>query len=316
MQTLETSILHKKLSNATKLYSSFLISSLTKEEHYWGKPSAVSIEPANFCNLHCPQCPTGMGILNRKHKLLDMQSFHLIMRQLLPEIMYLTLYFQGEPFLNKHLPEMVEYASDHGVFSCISTNGHFFDTETASRLKKGGLGKLIVSLDGADAKSYARYRVGGDFEKVVNCLKIAADAGLPVELQCLLLESTENETEKIKELAKKVCVNKIRFKTAQLYSDLLMPKDEKLSRYTKDSEGNLKIKKALHNRCFRLWKSIVITVDGDVLPCCYDKNGAYKFGNIFEGSIDDILHSENARKFRQQLLDDRSKIDICLNCNE
>lgn len=316
MQTLETCILPARLLNAARLYGSWILSSVTKTEFFSGKPVAASIEPANFCNLHCPQCPTGMGIIQKTSKLLGLDDFMYIMDQLLPELMYVTLYFQGEPFLNKNLPDMVEYASRNGVFSCISTNGHFFDSDIALRLKKAGIGKLIVSMDGADEKSYSQYRKGGDFKKVLECMRTAATYGLPVELQCLLLSSTENEMENVKTLAREIGIRRVRFKTAQLYTDNLRPRNEKFSRYKESASGGLEIKHELHNRCVRLWKSVVITADGEVLPCCFDKNAKYSFGNIFKEDLNALLHNEKAKKFRQQVLDGRSRIDICRNCTE
>ncbi len=303
-----------RLLNACKTYGSWVIASTTKKPIYCGAPVAASIEPANFCNLRCPQCPTGMGMSKRHPKLLSIEDFRHIIKQLLPELMYLNLYFQGEPFLNNKLTEMVEIAGLEGIFCSISTNGQIFDAQTAQKLKKANLGKLIVSVDGADEESYLKYRVGGSFDKVINCLKTAVSADLPVELQCLLLESTEKQIQQIKELARKCGVKKVVFKTAQLYSDKLAPTNEKLSRYKRNDKGELVINHKLHNCCRRLWESVVISTDGEVLPCCFDKGCNYSFGNIFKEDIRDIMHGEKARKFRQAVLTNRKGLDICRNC--
>lgn len=305
-----------KILNAAKVYAGYCISAICGRPVVFGKPVAASIEPANFCNLHCPHCPTGAGMLHKDRKLLDMETFSRILSGLLPELAYLNLYFQGEPFLNRMLPDMVDLASRNGVFTCISTNGQFMDAELARKLKDAGLGKLIVSVDGADEQSYSQYRIGGSFAKAVECLKTAAGAGLPVELQCLLLSSTENGTDKVKELARNCGVKKTTFKTAQLYSDKLRPSNNRYSRYIKEKNGNLRLKHKLRNRCLRLWTTAVVDVNGNVLPCCFDKTGKYPYGNMLVEDFKEIWFSDKANGFRLQILQNRKSVDICRNCSE
>lgn len=282
-------------------------------------PYAASVEPANFCNLRCPQCPTGLGVINKQKVLMDIQRFQSIIDSLSPELMWINLYFQGEPFLNKQLPKMVEYANSNGIYTSISTNGHFLTKETTDSLKQAGLWKLIVSLDGVTEESYKKYRIGGNFNKVIEGIKNAVESGIRVELQCLLLSSTESEIAQIKSLGKQLGVWKTTFKTAQFYNnDDLMPKNNGFSRYKK---GTLTLKKRLRNRCWRVFSSIVITADGEIVPCCFDKECIHSYGNIYKTGINKdafckLLNSQKASDFRNSVLKGRKCIDICTNCNE
>ena len=63
-----------------------------------------------------------------------------------------------------------------------------------------------------------------------------------------------------------------------------------------------------------MWTTAVVTVDGDVVPCCYDKNGAYVMGNIKDQKFSDIWHGQKYRAFRKQVMALRSPIDICRDC--
>ena len=68
--------------------------------------------------------------------------------------------------------------------------------------------------------------------------------------------------------------------------------------------------------CPRPWQSTLINWDGSLVPCCFDKNGHYVMGNINENSMQNIWHSSSFSDFRLQLLQNRSQVDICRNCNQ
>ncbi|MCX7729431.1 MAG: SPASM domain-containing protein, partial [Bacteroidia bacterium] len=72
----------------------------------------------------------------------------------------------------------------------------------------------------------------------------------------------------------------------------------------------------LHNHCWRMWASCVFTIDGSIVPCCFDKDAQYKIGNILTTSFKEIWKSEPYNHFRKKILTQRSDIDICNNCSE
>lgn len=309
----------ERAANVIKTGIGYLLSTILHRGIRLGMPLSASIEPANYCNLHCAQCPTGLGMITKKASLLSLENLRKSIDALSPELIYLNLYFQGEPTLNKELPEMVRYATEKGVMTSVSTNGHFLSPDVCKSLKEAKLDKLIVSLDGADEESYNKYRQGGDFNKVIEGIANAVKAGLKVELQCLLLSSTENRIDEVRNLGKGLGVWKTTFKTAQFYTkDALMPVDERNSRYRK---GTLTIKKRLHNRCWRAVSGIVITTDGEVLPCCFDKDCTHSYGNLFKAGITKealcgILHSQKASDFINNVFKNRKRYKICTNCTE
>jgi radical SAM protein with 4Fe4S-binding SPASM domain len=307
-------ITYYRLKNYDLASLGYCFSTITKKVYLKAKPISASIEPANYCNLSCPHCPTGRKLIDKTDKRLTINDFKQYIDSLLPELMYLNLYFQGEPLLNKDLPEMIRYASDKGVFTCVSTNGTALTEDIIKRLRRSGVGRFIICLDGATAESYSQYRIGGDFNKVVKGILLSVKYGLPVEVQCLLLSTTENEIDEIKSLCKSLGVRRLVFKKAQFYEDFLVPKNPRLLRYNRDESGNLIPKAKLRNRCWRLFSTIVIDVDGNVPACCFDKSAKYSFGNIKESNIKDIWLGSKANKFRKAILKNRKSIDICNNC--
>jgi radical SAM protein with 4Fe4S-binding SPASM domain len=74
--------------------------------------------------------------------------------------------------------------------------------------------------------------------------------------------------------------------------------------------------KKIRNRCHRIWSSLVITWDGNVVPCCYDKNADHPTGNLMSESLQEIWKNQHYSHFRKQVLKNRSETDICRNCGE
>lgn len=313
-------ILHKeslaRAKNYLKMEVNYLYSSAFKKNVLKAKPTAASIEPANFCNLSCPQCPTGNGSIQKNKKLLGLEAFKQIIDALLPELIYLNLYFQGEPFINKDLDKMLAYARKKSIYCCVSTNGMFLSEERVKELALHPPHKLIVCLDGATKESYEQYRVGADFDQLTKGIKRLVAHDVDFEVQCLLLKSNENEQGEVRKLCTKLGAKKLTFKKAQFYDDFLMPEKEENRRYKRLENGAFVRKKPLKNRCKRLWSSVVISTEGEVLPCCFDKDASHSFGNLFETDFNTIWQGTKANKFRRGVLNNRSAIEICRNCVE
>ncbi|MEO6819738.1 MAG: SPASM domain-containing protein, partial [Ginsengibacter sp.] len=65
-----------------------------------------------------------------------------------------------------------------------------------------------------------------------------------------------------------------------------------------------------------LWHANVITWDGMVVPCCFDKDAQHRLGDLKNQSFKEIWHNEKYKHFRSELMDSRKNIDICANCSE
>ncbi len=317
----------RKILNALKVYISYLFSRILRTDFRWGYPISVSIEPSSFCNLQCPECPVGNGI-NTMKSTISAELFESIIDELSPYLLNLFLYFQGEPFLNKKLAQFAEYAArSKNIYTVISTNGHFLNEPTAISIIRSGLDKIIISLDGACSETYEKYRVGGNFELIIeNILRLSElkkklHSQTPhIELQFVVTAFNEHEIQQIKALSKKLGVDKLKLKSAQIYNfekgSPMIPKNAKYSRYQPVGNVSFKIKSKLKNHCERLWNSAVINTKGEVLPCCFDKSAEHVVGNINKNSFSEINNSVAYRRFRQKLLNNRKSISICTNCTE
>jgi radical SAM protein with 4Fe4S-binding SPASM domain len=95
-----------------------------------------------------------------------------------------------------------------------------------------------------------------------------------------------------------------------------MPTIDKYSRYKISPDGKYKIKNQLLNHCWKLWHSCVITWDGSVVPCCFDKDAEHPMGNLKNESFTALWHKPEYNVFRASVLRSRSEIEMCKNCTE
>jgi radical SAM protein with 4Fe4S-binding SPASM domain len=313
--------------NATKVLSGFFVSKWFNKPIQWGYPISVSFEPTTSCNLRCPECPSGLRAFTRPTGMLQQQFFEKTIDEISKELLYLIFYFQGEPYLNPAFLDMVKYANQKGIYTATSTNAHYLTDENARKTVESGLDRLIISIDGTTQDVYTQYRVGGNLEKVIqgakNIVKWKKELNSKkpfVFFQFLVVKPNEHQIEDIKVLAKEIGVDEVRFKTAQVYDyeegNRLIPTIDKFSRYKKNEDGTYKIKNKLGNQCWRLSHSPVITFDGLVVPCCFDKDAQHKLGDLKKQSFKELWHNDQYVKFRTQLKEGRKNIDICANCSE
>lgn len=317
----------QKFLNYILLATSFQLSRILGKPILWGKPTTLSIEPTTSCNLRCPECPSGLRAFSRPTGMLQDKLFKHTIDQVKGHLTWLHLYFQGEPFLNPHFLEMVSYANSKGIFTSTSTNAHYLQKSQVQEILQSGLKQLIVSMDGITQEIYAKYRVGGNIEKVQEGIKLLLEErnkssqNFPrVVLQFLVTGQNEHQLPDLKLWAKEMHVDELQLKTTQIYDfengSELIPSDLGYSRYVPTGNGKWKLKKKLENKCWRMWQGAVSTWDGKIVPCCFDKDAEYVMGELKSQSFTSIWSSLPYQNFRRQLLNDRSQIEICRNCTE
>ncbi len=317
----------RRVANIWKNYNSYKKAIRTKVPVHPALPFSISVEPTTSCNLRCPECPSGLRSFTRPTGMLQPEIFRKVIDELHGSLSYLILYFQGEPYLNPDFMEMVHYAGNKSIYTATSTNAHFLNQENIEKTIESGLNRLIISMDGTDQKSYETYRVGGNLENVINGIKALMEAKKKLRsktpyiiLQFLLFQHNIHQIPEIQKLARLLGADKLEFKTAQVYDyekgSELIPDNARYSRYRQNGHGNYVIKNSFSDKCWKMWHSCVMTWDGDIVPCCFDKDAKYKMGNIREQSFASIWNGEKYQAFRNRLFSGRKEIDICTNCSE
>lgn len=318
----------RRMVNGLQVLAGFYASRLLKRPVQWGYPVSISFEPTTSCNLRCPECPSGLRAFTRPTGMLQKDFFTRTIDEIHRELLYLIFYFQGEPYLNPEFLDMVKYASGKGIYTATSTNAHYLNDENARKTVESGLDRLIISIDGTTQEVYQQYRVGGKLEKVIagarNIVKWKKQLNSRkpfVFFQFLVVQPNEHQMADVRKLAAEVGVDDVRFKTAQVYDyatdpNKLIPANERYSRYYRKADGSYASKNKLVNRCWKMQHANVITWDGLVVPCCFDKDATHRLGDLKTESFKSVWKNEEYRKFRAALINGRKNIDICANCSE
>jgi MoaA/NifB/PqqE/SkfB family radical SAM enzyme len=263
-----------------------------RRERLAGLPYHYFIDPMNVCNLRCPLCPTGRGVLARPRGRMAMEDLKRIVDEIAPYAYRIELYNWGEPLLHPDILEMIRYARGKRIMVGLSSNLNRLDRATARQLVASGLSQLVVSIDGADQETYAAYRRGGQLDQVLENLALligerqALGSRTPFLIWRMLVgRHNEAQVEDVERLAYDMGVDS--FTTGLLYVDTRdleqvaqwLPADPAYSPY--DGE------EPIENRwdCRDLWESMVINWDGGVSPCCWLHDPAHDFGNAARDGV-------------------------------
>lgn len=317
----------KRIINAIGILASYYYSRAAGKSTIKGLPISISFEPTTSCNLRCPECPSGLRSFTRPTGMLEDDLFRKTIDELSKTLWYLVFYFQGEPYLHPSFLSLVQYAVSKKIYTATSTNAHYLTDDNAKKTVESGLDRLIISIDGTTQDTYEQYRVGGQLSKVIEGTKNivkwkkALKSKTPhLVFQFLVVKPNQHQIEEVKKLAAEIGVDEVGLKTAQIYDykegSALIPDIEKYARYKMGADGTYSIKNELHDSCWKMWHSCVITWDGLVVPCCFDKDAQHRLGSVKEERFVDLWQGKKYKAFRNTLLKSRDKIEMCKNCTE
>jgi radical SAM protein with 4Fe4S-binding SPASM domain len=173
-----------------------------------------------------------------------------------------------------------------------------------------------------DQNTYSEYRINGDFSVVAAGIRNISDARrkfrsrMKLEIQFLVNKYNEHQIPMAKSFARETGAD-LKLKSMQVISTSSpfrwMPANKRYSRYER-IDGREIIKNRMPDRCGRLWLNPVVTWDGKVIPCCFDKDAEFIMGDLNRESFRSIWNSQRYYEFRKMILSGRNKINICMNC--
>ena len=270
-------------------------------------PLYIKIEPTQFCHLRCPGCPHSDPAVRKqfnKKMQLKFEDFKELVDPLSDTLIGISLSNFGEPMWCEDLPKMIEYSNKKNIGTMFPTNLSVPLSEgQAEKLVKAGLDMIMVSLDGATKETYSVFRVGGNFDLVVENVRKLSDAKKKFNLSTphiqwkfIVFDHNKHEVEYVKRN-----YLKMGFDSYSIESDW-MDKTTLKTLYKKAYHKNLRNRKM---PCFWLWHTMIISWDGEVLPCCnigfdagFDIGNAIKEGSkaIWKGKNYENLRSGFNRK--------------------
>ncbi|EMA42389.1 molybdenum cofactor biosynthesis protein A [Halococcus morrhuae DSM 1307] len=156
--------------------------------------SGVRVSLTDRCNFDCVYCHNeGLGDTRGPMEPADNEMgtddvvrFLEVVREFGVEKVKFT---GGEPMLRQDLAEIIRRTPD-GMETSLTTNGTFLPGR-AEELRAAGLDRVNVSQDALDREAFAEITKAGAYDKVLEGVEAALDAGLdPVKLNMVVFDGT------------------------------------------------------------------------------------------------------------------------------
>jgi len=304
----------KKLVLKAKLLTPLSIRLKKSKLSYY--PYKITIDPGNICNLGCALCPSGTHSLKVPKGFMKVDVMKRIIDELGAYLEIVSLYNWGEPLLHPDILELIEIINSSDIKVRISTNLMDLTPDIAKGLAKSNLRKVFISCDGASQKTYKRYHTKGDFNIVMDNMRLLLDerknanSSWDVVWLFHVFHHNEHELEKASEISRKMGL-KIQFNPMR--TDMGREIFE-TRRQAVDKDGAWIPKNPVYNKfsnpdiqmvrfCSNLWKETTISWNGSVLPCCavYESD-KYNFGNILKQDFESIWNGDAYISAREEVL--------------
>lgn len=297
-----------------------------------GYPHIITFEAAAACNVRCSFCYIYKMPLVSERKFLPLATFQKVVEETEHFLQEISLHWRGEPLLNKELPDMVLFASEHGIRSNFSSNGQLLTEDLARAMVCNRLNCITICLDGMTQEVYGLHRCGGDMNRLIENIntlvhvRSTAHSRYPrVQLQMIVTKKNQHQIEEFRTAARKLGVDSAHLmslfvdRTADdafvrsIDDEFFVGSDiEGLSRYFVDEKGEPRLYGS-DMQCPQDAKYPVVSADGRLVGCCYDIFLKHAFGNCEKDSFMSLWERPDYENFRRQCMMPR-KLEICKNC--
>lgn len=288
-------------------------------------PVNVTWEVTFACNLHCIHCLSNSG--PKRNSELNTDECHQVIDSLAAMKIFQLNIGGGEPFMRPDFLELLDYAHQKEIVTCISTNGTLIDKATARQLDN----KLVyiqVSLDGATAASNDTIRGRGSFDKALNALQYLRQRDIAVSINTVLTRRSFPELDRLVGLAAsfgaKLRISRFRpsGRGKQSWARLNVDREqllkfsqwlsENLAVSTGDSFFSVSTEERRFlglNMCGACKLTCCLSPSGRVYPCAFLQEDEFQAGKLPEGSFAGIWQNSPVfHSFR------RLEIKSCENC--
>jgi len=303
----------------------------------------IYIELTSRCNLTCPFCP--YSFIKREHTNFDLHLVESIVEDIIKNIPYRIIYFHnvGEPLLYPYLEELLEYCDRKRATYGITTNGLLLASRTEI-LKDKKIKEINISYQVTNPELHRRRGIKMSVEEyrslILQAVKNLFLMGYSGVIKIKLLttdaysrfmnekfRNIQNHKELIEEIEKiylefysRSLTRKQMDKVFQLdihrHNKIQIGKSFFVETFPFLNWGNFrqKIWPAFFGKCDGIVNQLLISVNGNVSPCCYDVEGDLVLGNIKKTPLSQILSSCEAENFMKENLSVLVRRKRCQQC--
>jgi MoaA/NifB/PqqE/SkfB family radical SAM enzyme len=287
----------------------------------WPVVAKVDISP--LCNLRCTVCVHALPSAGSSPQLAEQRfsaaqrmpvdRYRDIVRELSGRTAAVSLYYLGDPLMHPHLDEICDATREVGINAHVSTNFSFaLSDERLRSMLASGMTHLTVCVDGVTQEVYARTRVGGRIDQVLDnlrrLLRLRREMGrrMPrVEVQYIKFRHNVAQVEQARALCAELGVDQF----AEFWGSLDNYADFAADRVTvrgPKAPGAIPL-------CPWPHFSLLVRYDGGVIPCCHHRISAQYapgaeqrvVGNVFDDGVWAVWNSPAYQALRRLVADPR-----------
>lgn len=265
--------------------------------------SRCYLEITNVCNLSCVFCPKN----ERPRRWLSLAEFDQLTERLRGQVQFLYFHLMGEPMLHDDLSEMIAMARDKGFVPVLTTNGTLLHRGLRTLPHK-----LQISLHSHEGNT--RHTSLEDYVREVMTTALDASArGCIVVLRLWNQGGFDSQNQALLDLVASYAPRPWtqRYDGWKLGERLYVEYDQMFE--WPDTGHALTGEDEVF--CYALRNQIGVLVDGTVVPCCLDHEGAVPLGNLYSQDLDEILASPRARALYEGFSHHQATEDLCRRCD-
>ena len=278
------------------------------------KPLAVDVELAKSCNFRCTMCQQSTNWWNKEkvtveQSLMDWDMFTEVVNQCVKLGVYsMKVNWRGEPMMNPNLASYIRYMKSAGIHEVqMNTNASYITKENSKEIIESGLDRIIFSCDGLSKETYNTIRVGGDFDRFMKNIRTFYDVrwaykklgyNVPViRINMSIQDSNKHEIPIARkffaDLADEVRINTVYSPNGE--------KDEK--------------RKVKRQGCPQIYQRLIVSSEGDQIPCCVDFRKRLNMGNVKKISLQETYVGRVQAIRRKHELHEGRNLEGCANCD-
>ncbi len=290
-------------------------------------PVNVTWEITFRCNLNCAHCLSDAGRASPE-ELTDEQCRRLV-DQLSASKVFQVNIGGGEPFIRPGFMDLLAYAHQKGVVTCVSSNGTLIGRDLARRLARMKMLYLQVSLDGATPEVNDPIRGRGTYQRIIQAAENLANEGVLFSINTVLTKKSYPQLEDLRRLAgsfgAELRVSRFRPSGRGKQSrDHLGPDKEQLESFAAWLEGHELVRTGDSFFCLTSEKrrrkgldmcgaakmTCCISPTGDVFPCAFLQEQPFWVGNVKTDSLKSVWdHSLVFARLRNL------QVETCVECS-
>ncbi len=277
-------------------------------------PDRIYIESTNHCNLKCPMCPTGLGVIKRPKGYMAMDLYRAIVDEVGGRTPSAVLHSWGEPLMHPQLFEMIRYGKQAGMHIETSTNITLLNEERTREVLSSGLDVLYLALDGTTRETYESVRVNAKWDRVLRNvehlleLKGRTGATTRVVMQIIAMRETQAEVTEFVRRWQRFGVDQVNVKHLDTWGDQV----DAITRHGIDGAAQ----PTQRRPCPNLWYHAYVFWDGSLVSCERDYDIRTPLGNVKDAGVLAAWHGARMRRLRRKHVEGDFTAPACERCVE